>query len=124
MSAEYIMAGGNSNVVLVERGIRTFETATRNTLDIQAVPVVQKESHLPIIVDPSHAAGVRYVIPSMAKAAVMAGANGLQIEVHEDPENAWSDGQQCLTPSEFKELMQTINVLLELEGKTVNSIIQ
>ncbi len=124
MSAEYIMAGGNNNVVLVERGIRTFETATRNTLDIQAVPVVQKESHLPIIVDPSHAAGVRYLIPSMAKSAVMAGANGLQIEVHEDPENAWSDGQQCLTPAEFKELMDTIKVLLEIEGKTINEIVQ
>lgn len=123
MSAEYIMAGGNSNVVLVERGIRTFETATRNTLDIQAVPVAQKESHLPIIVDPSHAAGVRYLIPSMAKAAVMAGANGLQIEVHEDPENAWSDGQQCLTPAEFKELMDTIKVLLEIEGKQINDIV-
>src|SRR5699024_2419300 len=122
MSAEYIMAGGNNNVVLVERGIRTFETATRNTLDIQAVPVVQKESHLPIIVDPSHAAGIRYLIPSMAKSAVVAGANGLQIEVHEDPQNAWSDGQQCLTPQEFKELMQSINVLLELEGKTINAV--
>ncbi|QQD84306.1 3-deoxy-7-phosphoheptulonate synthase [Jeotgalicoccus sp. ATCC 8456] len=120
MSAEYIMAGGNENVVLVERGIRTFETATRNTLDIQAVPVVQKESHLPIIVDPSHAAGTRYVIPSMAKSAVVAGASGLQIEVHEDPENAWSDGQQCLTPAEFSDLMQSINVLLELEGKKID----
>src|SRR5699024_12365852 len=100
------------NVVLVERGIRTFETATRNTLDIQAVPVAQKESHLPIIVDPSHAAGVRYLIPSMAKAAVMAGATGLQIEVHEDPENAWSNGRQCRTPAECKELINTINVQL------------
>lgn len=118
MSAEYIMAGGNDNVVFCERGIRTFETATRNTLDIQAVPVVQKESHLPVVVDPSHAAGVKYLIPSMAKAAVMAGANGLQIEVHQDPENAWSDGQQCLTPAEFKELMQHINLLLEMENKT------
>lgn len=118
MSAEYIMAGGNDNVIFCERGIRTFETATRNTLDIQAVPVIQKESHLPIVIDPSHAAGVRHLIPSMAKAAVMAGANGLQIEVHEDPENAWSDGQQCLTPAEFEELMQTINMLLDIEKKT------
>src|SRR5699024_9006954 len=101
---------------------RTFETATRNTLDIQAVPVVQKESHLPIIVDPSHAAGIRYLIPSMAKSAVVAGANGLQIEVHEDPQNAWSDVQQCLTPQEFKELKQTINVLIGLEGKTINAV--
>lgn len=121
MSAEYVMAGGNDNVIFCERGIRTFETATRNTLDIQAVPVMQKESHLPIIVDPSHAAGVRHVIPSMAKAAVMAGANGLQIEVHEEPENAWSDGQQCLTPDEFGELMKSINMLLDIEKKTANN---
>ncbi|MFD2830889.1 3-deoxy-7-phosphoheptulonate synthase [Corticicoccus populi] len=119
MSAEYIMAGGNNNVIFCERGIRTFETATRNTLDIQAVPVIQKESHLPIVVDPSHAAGVRYLIPSMAKSAVTAGANGLQIEVHQDPENAWSDGQQCLTPAEFKDLMQHINLLVEMENKTI-----
>jgi 3-deoxy-7-phosphoheptulonate synthase len=118
MSAEYVMSGGNDNVIFCERGIRTFETATRNTLDLQAVPVIQKESHLPIVIDPSHAAGVRHIIPSMAKAAVMSGANGLQIEVHEDPENAWSDGQQCLTPDEFAELMQTIDMLLEIEKKT------
>ena len=118
MSAEYVMAGGNDNVIFCERGVRTFETATRNTLDLQAVPVIQKESHLPIVIDPSHAAGVRHIIPSMAKAAVMSGANGLQIEVHEDPENAWSDGQQCLTPDEFAELMQTIDMLLEIEKKT------
>ncbi|WP_040929609.1 3-deoxy-7-phosphoheptulonate synthase [Nosocomiicoccus massiliensis] len=119
MSAEYILAGGNKNVIFCERGIRTFEVATRNTLDIQAVPVVQKESHLPIVVDPSHAAGVRYVIPSMAKAAVMAGANGLQIEVHQNPEKAWSDGQQSLTPDEFSDLMSTIQLLLQMEGKTL-----
>ncbi|OFO54104.1 3-deoxy-7-phosphoheptulonate synthase [Nosocomiicoccus sp. HMSC059G07] len=119
MSAEYILAGGNKNVIFCERGIRTFEDATRNTLDIQAVPVVQKESHLPIVVDPSHAAGIRYVIPSMAKAAVMAGANGLQIEVHQNPEKAWSDGQQSLTPEEFSDLMSTIQLLLQMEGKTL-----
>lgn len=118
MSAEYVMAGGNNNVIFCERGIRTFETATRNTLDLQTVPVIQKESHLPIVIDPSHAAGIRHIIPSMAKAAVMSGANGLQIEVHQDPENAWSDGQQCLTPDEFDELMETINMLLEIEKKT------
>lgn len=121
MSAEYIMAGGNDNVIFCERGIRTFETATRNTLDLQAVPVIQKESHLPIVIDPSHAAGTRYVIPSMAKSAVVSGANGLQIEVHQDPENAWSDGQQCLTPAEFKDLMQHINILAEMEGKTITN---
>lgn len=119
MSAEYILAGGNKNVIFCERGIRTFEDATRNTLDIQAVPVVQKESHLPIVIDPSHAAGIRYVIPSMAKSAVMSGANGLQIEVHQNPEKAWSDGQQSLTPKEFKDLMETIKILLKIEGKTL-----
>ncbi|HJB79171.1 MAG TPA: 3-deoxy-7-phosphoheptulonate synthase [Candidatus Nosocomiicoccus stercorigallinarum] len=119
MSAEYILAGGNKNVIFCERGIRTFEDATRNTLDIQAVPVVQKESHLPIVIDPSHAAGIRYVIPSMAKSAVMSGANGLQIEVHQNPEKAWSDGQQSLTPEEFKNLMETIKILLKIEGKTL-----
>lgn len=119
MSAEYILAGGNKNVIFCERGIRTFEDATRNTLDIQAVPVVQKESHLPIVIDPSHAAGIRYVIPSMAKSAVMSGANGLQIEVHQNPEKAWSDGQQSLTPKEFKNLMETIKILLKIEGKTL-----
>lgn len=121
MSAEYVMAGGNENVIFCERGIRTSETATRNTLDLQAVPVIQKESHLPIIIDPSHAAGVRHIIPSMAKSAVMSGANGLQMEVHQDPENAWSDGQQCLTPDEFDELMTTINMLLKIEEKTANA---
>ncbi|WP_020006910.1 3-deoxy-7-phosphoheptulonate synthase [Salinicoccus albus] len=121
MSAEYVMAGGNENVIFCERGIRTSETATRNTLDLQAVPVIQKESHLPIIVDPSHAAGVRHIIPSMAKSAVMSGASGLQIEVHQDPENAWSDGQQCLTPGEFDDLMTTINMLLKIEKKTANT---
>ena len=121
MSAEYVMAGGNENVIFCERGIRTSETATRNTLDLQAVPVIQKESHLPIIVDPSHAAGVRHIIPSMAKSAVMSGASGLQIEVHKDPENACSDGQQCLTPGEFDDLMTTINMLLKIEKKTANT---
>ena len=119
MSAEYILAGGNKNVIFCERGIRTFEDATRNTLDIQAVPVVQKESHLPIVIDPSHAAGIRYVIASMARSAVMSGANGLQIEVHQNPEKAWSDGQQSLTPEEFKNLMETIKILLKIEGKTL-----
>src|SRR5699024_10296695 len=118
-SAEYILAGGNKNVICCERGIRTFEDATGNTLDIQAVPVVQKESHLPIVIDPSDAAGNRYAIPSMAKSAVMSGANGLQIEVHQNPEKAWSDGQQSLTPTEFKDLMETIKILLKIEGKTL-----
>ena len=105
MSAEYIMAGGNDNVILCERGIRTFETITRNTLDLQAVPVIKKLSHLPIIIDPSHAGGYAYLVEPMAKAAVMSGADGLMIEVHNDPENALSDGQQSLTPDAFDKLM-------------------
>ncbi|VDG69552.1 3-deoxy-7-phosphoheptulonate synthase [Clostridium carnis] len=108
MSAEYIMAGGNDNVILCERGIRTFETITRNTLDLQAVPVIKKLSHLPIIIDPSHAGGYAYLVEPMAKAAVMSGADGLMIEVHNDPENALSDGQQSLTPDAFDKLMSKI----------------
>lgn len=119
MSAEYIMSEGNPNVILCERGIRTFETETRNALDIQAVPVMKKKSHLPIIVDPSHAAGQAYLVPAGAKAGVAAGADGLIIETHEDPENAWSDGEQSLTPDEFDKLLEQIKVLAEVEGRTV-----
>lgn len=117
MSAEYIMAGGNDNVILCERGIRTFETITRNTLDLQAVPVIKKLSHLPIIIDPSHAGGYAYLVEPMAKAAVMSGADGLMIEVHNDPENALSDGQQSLTPDAFDKLMSKIKKLVEMEDK-------
>ncbi|PRR83007.1 3-deoxy-7-phosphoheptulonate synthase [Clostridium vincentii] len=119
MSAEYIMAGGNENIILCERGIRTFETATRNTLDLSAIPVVKKLSHLPIIVDPSHAAGYRYLVEPLAKAAIVAGADGLMIEVHNDPENALSDGQQSIKPEDFKILMDKIKVLAKLEGKEI-----
>lgn len=119
MSAEYIMAGGNENIVLCERGIRTFETHTRNTLDLQSIPVIKKISHLPIIVDPSHAGGYAYLVEPMAKAAVIAGADGLMIEVHNDPENALSDGQQALTPSQFDSLMDKIKVILNVEGKVI-----
>lgn len=119
MSAEYIMSEGNGNVILCERGIRTFETETRNTLDIQAVPVLQKRTHLPIIIDPSHAGGESYLVPAGAKAGVVAGADGLMIETHEDPANAWSDGEQCLTPDEFDKLMEQIRVLAQVEGRSV-----
>ncbi|CZR01030.1 3-deoxy-7-phosphoheptulonate synthase [Trichococcus ilyis] len=122
MSAEYIMSEGNENVILCERGIRTYETETRNTLDIQAVPVIQKLSHLPIIIDPSHAGGSSYLVPSMSKAAVMSGANGLMVEIHHDPENAWSDGQQCLNPNEFDELMAVVKQLIAIEGKHLDAV--
>ncbi len=119
MSAEYIMSGGNENVILCERGIRTFETITRNTLDLQAIPVVKKLSHLPIIIDPSHAGGMTYLVEPMAKAAITAGADGLMIEVHNDPENALSDGQQSLTPNQFDLLMDKIKRIAEFEGKQI-----
>ncbi|WP_194191137.1 3-deoxy-7-phosphoheptulonate synthase [Clostridium chrysemydis] len=119
MSAEYIMAGGNENVILCERGIRTFETYTRNTLDLSAIPVVKKLSHLPVIVDPSHAAGYWYLVEPLAKAAIMAGADGLMIEVHNDPKNALSDGQQSIKPENFHDLMKKIKKIAEFEGKTI-----
>ena len=119
MSAEYIMAGGNQNVVLCERGIRTFETYTRNTLDLSAIPVVKKLSHLPVIVDPSHAAGYAHLVEPLAKAAIVAGADGLMIEVHNNPQCALSDGQQSLKPEDFDKLMNKVKLLAELEGKTI-----
>ena len=117
MAAEYIMAEGNTAVILCERGIRTFETATRNTLDLSAIPLVKSLSHLPVMVDPSHGTGKRKLVLPMAKAAVMAGADGLLIEVHPDPANAWSDGEQSLDLPEFQELMNQIRQLIEFEGK-------
>lgn len=119
MSAEYIMAGGNENVILCERGIRTFETYTRNTLDLSAIPVVKKLSHLPVIVDPSHAAGYWYLVEPLAKAAIMAGADGLMIEVHNDPKNALSDGQQSIKEESFDKLMEKVKAICEFEGKTL-----
>ena len=119
MSAEYIMAGGNDQVILCERGIRTFETITRNTLDLQAVPVIKKLSHLPIIIDPSHAGGYSYLVEPMAKSAVVAGADGIMIEVHNDPENALSDGQQSLRPDQFDVLMKKVKAVAELEDKQI-----
>lgn len=119
MSAEYIMAGGNDNVILCERGIRTFEPYTRNTLDLSAIPVVKKLSHLPIIIDPSHSGGYWYLVEPLAKAAIAAGADGLMIEVHNDPQNALSDGQQSLKPELFDKVMKKVKVLAEMEGKTL-----
>ena len=119
MSAEYIMAGGNENVVLCERGIRTFETCTRNTLDLSAIPAIKKRSHLPIVIDPSHAGGYRYLVEPMAKAAIAAGADGLMIEVHNNPECALSDGQQSITPDSFDSLMEKVKRIAEMEGKKI-----
>lgn len=117
MSAEYIMAGGNENVILCERGIRTYENYTRNTLDLSAIPVVKRLSHLPIIVDPSHAAGYWYLVEPLAKAAIAVGADGLMIEVHNNPQCALSDGQQSIKPAAFDELMKKVKVITEMEGK-------
>ena len=117
MSAEYIMAGGNENVILCERGIRTFETYTRNTLDLSAVPAIKKLSHLPVIVDPSHATGKWWMVDPMAKAAVAVGADGLIIEVHNDPANALCDGQQSIKPSVFGELMHELRAIASAVGR-------
>ncbi len=109
MSAEYIMAGGNEQVILCERGIRTYETFTRNTLDISAVPVIKKLSHLPVIVDPSHASGINWLVEPLALAAVAAGADGLIIEVHNDPSHALCDGAQSITPDQFDALAKKVS---------------
>ena len=119
MSAEYIMANGNPNVILCERGVRTFETYTRNTLDLQAIPVVKKLTHLPIIIDPSHAGGKWWLVEPMAKAAVAAGADGLMIEVHNNPEKALCDGPQSLRPERYEELLKQISKIAEVVGKKV-----
>jgi 3-deoxy-7-phosphoheptulonate synthase len=118
MSAEYIISEGNPDVIMCERGIRTFETETRNTLDIQAVPVLKKYTHLPIVIDPSHSTGHWDLVPSMAKAGVAAGADGLMIEVHPEPAKALSDGPQSLTPAHFETLMRELKPFIELAGKT------
>jgi len=119
LSAEYIMAGGNYNIVLCERGIRTFENYTRNTLDVSAIPVIQKLSHLPIIADPSHGTGRRDKVPPMARAAVAAGADGLLIEVHNDPDKALSDGAQSLYPAQFEELMKQLRMIAPAVGRSI-----
>ena len=114
MSAEYIMAGGNENVILCERGIRTYETYTRNTLDLSCVPVLHELSHLPVVVDPSHATGHSSLVPSMALAAAAAGADGIMVEVHNDPLHALCDGAQSLTPEQFDALMAQMRQVLEV----------
>jgi 3-deoxy-7-phosphoheptulonate synthase len=119
MSAEYIMAGGNENVILCERGIRTFEKYTRNTLDLSAIPAIKKLSHLPVIIDPSHAAGLWWMVEPMAKAAVVAGADGLIIEVHNDPENALCDGAQSIKPEKFDRLMEKLKILAQVEDREI-----
>ena len=119
MSAEYIMSEGNENVILCERGVRTFETYTRNTLDVSAIPAVKQMSHLPVIVDPSHAAGMYWMVEPLALAAVAAGADGLIIEVHNDPAHAKCDGQQSLTPQKFDALMGKVSAMVDLVGKTL-----
>ncbi len=119
LSAEYILSAGNYQVILCERGIRTFESYTRNTLDISAIPVVQKLSHLPIVADPSHGTGRRDKVPPMARAAVAAGADGLLIEVHHDPDNALSDGAQSLKPEQFVELMKQLKLIAQAVGRTI-----
>ena len=119
MAAEYVMSEGNEKVILCERGIRTFETFTRNTLDLSAIPALKRLTHLPVIIDPSHATGVSWMVEPMAKAAVAAGANGLIIEVHNDPKKALCDGPQSLTIDEFGNLMGKISKIAEIEGKTI-----
>lgn len=118
MSAEYIMAGGNKEVILCERGIRTFETATRNTLDLSAIPVLKEKTHLPIIIDPSHSVGIARFVKPMSLAATAAGADGLIIEVHNDPPHALCDGQQSMTPEEFMEITKAINKILPIVNKS------
>ena len=117
MSAEYILAEGNQQVILCERGIRTFETATRNTLDLSAVPVLKERTHLPVVIDPSHGTGYWQYVAPMSKAAVAVGADGLMIEVHNDPEHALSDGPQSLKPEKFAKLMDELRVLAKVCGR-------
>ena len=119
MSAEYIMAGGNENVVLCERGIRTFETYTRNTLDLSAILAVKKLSHLPVIVDPSHAAGKSWMVDSLSKAAIAVGADGLIIEVHNDPAHALCDGKQSIKPNEYDELISELKTIASAVGREI-----
>ena len=119
MSAEYIMSEGNENVILCERGIRTFETMTRNTLDISAVPVLKRHSHLPVIIDPSHAGGEWWLVEPLAKAALAVGADGIMVEVHNDPQNAMSDGPQSIKPERFDTLMKTLHGMAGILDKTM-----
>ena len=120
MAAEYVMSEGNYNVILCERGVRTFADHTRNTLDLSIVPAVQSRSHLPIIVDPSHGTGKRHKVIPMARASAAVGADGIMVEVHNHPEKAWSDGPQSLTLPDFSNLMQTIKPYAELESRRLS----
>ena len=119
MSAEYVMSGGNENVILCERGVRTFETYTRNTLDLSAVPAIKRLSHLPVIIDPSHATGKWWMVEPLAKAAVAVGADGLILEVHNDPQNALCDGQQSIKPELFDNLMKDLSVIASAVGRVI-----
>ncbi len=119
LAAEYLLAGGNSNVILCERGIRTFETATRNTLDLNAVAFIKQRSHLPVLVDPSHGTGLRELVTPMSRAAAAVGADGIMVEVHHDPRQALSDGHQSLSPQEFSRLMGELKPFVEAAGRTL-----
>ena len=119
MSAEYIAAGGNHNIILCERGVRSFEKAYRNMLDITAIPVLKKETHLPVIVDPSHAGGKASLVPALSKAAIAAGADGLLIEMHPTPCDAWCDADQALAPNELKELMGELRGIALAVGREI-----
>lgn len=119
MSAEYLMSGGNDNIILCERGIRTFETYTRNTIDMSAVPIVKRLSHLPVIVDPSHGTGIAWLVEPASKASVVLGADGLMIEVHNCPDEALCDGNQALTPERFDMIMKKLKPIAEMEGRSI-----
>jgi len=119
MAAEYITAGGNEQIILCERGIRTFDNFTRNTLDLAIIPALKKKTHFPVIVDPSHATGLAWMVPVMSKAAIAAGADGLMVEVHTNPEQALCDGEQSLTPQDFSAMMDILKKYAEIEGKVI-----
>jgi 3-deoxy-7-phosphoheptulonate synthase len=119
LSAEYILSGGNYNLLLCERGVRTFETYTRNTMDISAIPVLKKLTHLPVLGDPSHGVGIRDLVPAMALASVAAGADGLLMEMHPNPDKAMSDGAQSLYPEQLQKLMAQLRMLAPVVGRTV-----
>ena len=120
MAAEYIAIGGNHNIIFCERGIRTFETAYRNVLDVTAIPVLKKETHLPVIVDPSHAGGKAFMVPALSRAAIAAGADGLLVEMHPNPCEAWCDADQAINPDELKNLMGELSAIAKILGRTIS----
>jgi 3-deoxy-7-phosphoheptulonate synthase len=120
MAAEYIAIGGNHNIIFCERGIRTFETAYRNVLDVTAIPVLKKETHLPVIVDPSHAGGKAFMVPALSRAAIAAGADGLLVEMHPNPCEAWCDADQAITPEELKSLMKELTAIAKVLGRSIS----